>query len=427
MSSGRPLRIVAAAGSAFLLLLVGLTGCSGSDDRSAPTLREVAALLARHGAAVMAHDRHAFLADVDDAPKAITFWRDQASEFDNLARLPLARWSYTVDAPTGDHAAQAAAGRRLGAKALVVKIDLRYAVRRADPVPSTRSLWWTFVRRDGHVVVAGDDALADAGGTSWRGPWDFGRLTIVRGSSSLVLGHADPAGLSAVAATVDAAIPAVSAVWGDGWTRYVAVIVPATEEELSSEVDDGSPVSTADAAAAVSDAIDPLTGALLGQRLIVNPDVLTKLTALGRQIVIRHEVTHIAAGRFTTDSTPRWLAEGFAEYVANLGSGQPPKVAAAELRAEVAAGRIPDRLPDEAAFDTTAGAAPAYEGAWFACRLIAAKLGAPGLVQFYRLVGGDLTATSADAAASAAMRSLLHESLARFTAEWRTYITRLLG
>jgi len=419
VSSGRPLRIVAAAGSAFLLLLVGLTGCSGSDDRSAPTLREVAALLARHGAAVMAHDRHAFLADVDDAPKAITFWRDQASEFDNLARLPLARWSYTVDAPTGDHAAQAAAGRRLGAKALVVKIDLRYAVRRADPVPSTRSLWWTFVRRDGHVVVAGDDALADAGGTSWRGPWDFGRLTIVRGSSSLVLGHADASVLRPIAAAVDAAVPAVSAVWTAPWTKYVLVIVPGSAEELAATVGASSTISTEVAAAAIFDEPDPVTGAVPGQRLVVNPDSLDQLTPLGRRIVIRHEVTHIAAARATSDTTPTWVREGFAEYVGNLGTGQPVGTAAAELRADVRAGRLPSTLPQPDAFATGDAIAQAYQESWLACRLIAQRVGVSGLVRFYRLAGQDATAATA-------LPTVMHESAARFTAQWRAYLRQQL-
>jgi hypothetical protein len=418
-------RKVLALAAGLALLLGGLTGCTGGADDSRPTLRDVAALLARHGRAVVEHDRQAFLADVDGSDHAVSFWRRQAAEYANLARLPIASWSYRVDSRTGDRKAEAAAGRRLAAKALVVRIDLRYALRRADPVPSTRSLWWTFVRRDGHVVVAGDDALAEAGGVSWRGPWDFGALTVVRGTSCLVMGHADASVLRPIADAVDAAVPAVSAVWRAPWTKYVAVVVPGTVEELDSTVGPSSPVTSDVAAAAIADGADPVTGNVPGQRLVVNPDALDQLTAVGRQIVVRHEVTHVAAARATTEATPPWVREGFAEYVGNLGSGQPPRIAAAELRADVAAGRRPRALPQPADFDTGGAVAQAYQEAWLAARLIADEAGVAGLVRFYRVVGADVTDPAG--AAARGLRAVLNLTPAQFTARWRDYLGRVLG
>ena len=110
-----------------------------------------------------------------------------------------------------------------------MRLSLRYALRGIDARPTSHDLWWTFVRRDGQVVAAADDALADAGGASWKGPWDFGPMAVVRGRSSLVLGPAALATqLPGIAAQVDAAIPAVTAVWGTSWTRRVAVeVAPA--------------------------------------------------------------------------------------------------------------------------------------------------------------------------------------------------------
>lgn len=406
--------------------LGSLPGCSGGGGNSSPpTLTDVSALLARHGAAVRHHDRAAFLADVDDSRAAARFRRAQSKQFANLTRLPLTRWTYRIDRRTEDHAAERAAGRKLGAPAVVVRISLSYALRRADPVPSEHPLWWTFVRRNGHVVVAGDDALADAGGTGWRGPWDFGPLTVVHGTHSLVMGHEPAATLRPLAEAVDAAVPAVSAVWRQPWTEYVAVVVPGSAAELDAAVAEGSSLTTAVAAAAVSDGADPVTGAVPGQRLIVNPAALDRLSTVGRQIVIRHEVTHIASARATTAATPPWLAEGFAEYVGNLGSGQPTKVAAAELHAEVRAGRLPQQLPRPADFATGDGAAQAYQQAWLACRLIAAEVGTPGLVRFYRAVGADVT--DVGGAVTSAMRTVLHQTPAQFTARWRDYVRRQLG
>lgn len=400
-----------------------LSGCT-SENPSAPSVKDVTALLARHGRAVLAHDRVSFLSGVDAARPAAGFRRAQAAEFANLAKLPLAHWSYAVAARTEDRSAEAAATKRYGRPAVIVRITLTYALRDADTAPTRHDLFWTFVRRGGRVVAAGDDGLAAVGGTSWRGPWDFGPLLVARGRTSLVLGHSDPAALTSVAATVDAAVPAVSAVWGTRWTRFVAVIVPGSPDELSSAVGEGTQVTSTVAAAAVSDTTDPVTGVVLGPRLIVNPDALRRLTAVGRRIVIRHEVTHIAAGRDTAASTPRWLVEGFAEYVANLGTGQPIKVAAAELHADVAAGRVPDRLPADGAFDAARTSPQAYQQAWLACELIAEKVGAGGLVRFYRLVGAEPTAP--DVAIAAALRSVLHESPGRFSAQWRAYLARVL-
>lgn len=403
-----------------------LVGCSASASTSAPSLRDVTALLTRHAAAVRAHDRKAYVADLDGSGKASAFRERQVSAYANLVRLPLTSWSYRVESRSDDRAAEKAAAKTYGAPALIVRMRLSYALRGVDPGPTNNELWWTFVRRNGHVVVAADDGLALAGGVSWRGPWDFGPLQVVRGSASLVLGHpGDAAALRTVAATVDAAVPAVSAVWGSRWTRDVAVVVPSSAAELTAQAGASSDITVQVAAVAVSDGQDPVTGRVFGQRLIVNPAALQKLSAVGRRIVVRHEITHIAAAEATTSASPRWLVEGFADYVGNLGSGQPVRTAAAELRTEVAHGRLPSALPSEAAFDTAGQAPSAYEQAWLACRLIAQRAGPASLVRFYRLVGA--SSQDAGGAVASGLHAVLHESTAQFTAQWRSYLEAQLG
>jgi hypothetical protein len=211
----------------------------------------------------------------------------------------------------------------------------------------------------------------------------------------------------------------VSKIWTGSWPRYVVVVVPGSEEELAATVGESSTITSAVAAAAISDNADPVTGAVPGQRLVVNPDALDGLSAVGRRIVVRHEVTHIADARATTDATPVWVREGFAEYVANLATGQPVPVAAAELRAEMVAGRQPAQLPGPADFATGTTIGAAYQEAWLACRLIAAKAGTSGLVTFYRVVG---QAVADPSPAEAGLRAVLHESLAAFTTQWRAYV-----
>jgi hypothetical protein len=418
-----------AAGVLAFAVLGGslVTGCSSSTpDRSAPTLAEVRALLARHGAAVMQRDRDAFLADVDAAGPAADYRVRQQQMFANLAPVPLAGWSYHLEARSDARVVEAAAGRKFGSAAVIARVSLRYTLRGVDRIPTSHDLWLTFVREDGAVVLAADDSLARAGGQSWRGPWDFGPLRVARGEHSLVIGHPSNAEtVAAVRATVDAAVPAVTSVWGPDWSQDVAVLVPESDEELLAEAGESADAALTVAAAAVSDGQDPLTGAVYGQRLIVNSAALARLSDVGRQIVIRHEIAHIASAAATSAATPTWLIEGFADYVGNLDSGQSVPTTAAELAADVRHGRAPEALPSPAAFSTPGQSAQAYEGAWLACRLIAERAGQDGLVRFYRLVGSSPELT--DLAVAAALRRVLHISTATFVAQWRTYVEAQLG
>jgi hypothetical protein len=425
--AGRRPVLFAAVLAAALVGGLTVSGCSSSSSSSAPpSLKDITTVLSRHGNAVLGHDRKAFLAGLGTEAKAADFRGRQEDAFDNLVRLPLAKWSYADVSRTDDREVEAAATKRYGAKAVIVRMSLRYALRGVDRVPTGHELWWTFIRRDGHVVAVADNGLAEAGGISWQGPWDFGPLVVQRTAHSVVLGHPEAgAALRTIAATVESSVPAVSSVWGTAWSRTVAVVVPSSPDELTAQVGRSSAVTTEIAAVAVSDGQDALSGAPTGQRLIVNAAAFGRLSAVGRQIVVRHEVTHIADAQATTGATPRWLVEGFADYVGNLGSGQSPRTAAAELSRDVRAGRLPTTLPSASAFETDGAAAQAYEGAWLACRLIAARAGQPELVRFYRLVGASPDA--AERAVAAALQRVLHESVATFTAQWRAYLTNQLG
>ena len=414
-----------------LVLLLGLAACSGATGSSGtpPTRAQIAAMLAQHARAVRTADRSAFLSGIDQAPAASRFRNAQAGAFANLAELPLTHWSYRLGPRAQAPSAQAAARARYGPSAVIYRLRLSYALRGADQKPTSHDLWWTFVRDGSEAVAADDRGLAAVGGAGWRGPWDFGPLTVIRGSSALVLGHpADAPLLRTLADTADSAVPAVTAVWGTDWSRTVVVLVPDGEAELRADLgtsaDVGEPVDTV-AAVAVSDTTDPVTGVVLGQRLVVEPGQLRRLSAIGRQIVIRHEITHIADAAATSGSTPRWLAEGFADYVGNRDSGQPVPTAAAELHADITHGRVPSTLPDAAAFAMPGTAAQAYEQSWLACRLIADRVGAAGLARFYRTVGAATEAPRA--AVGRALHDVLHESLATFITQWRDYLVRKLG
>lgn len=404
--------------------MLGIAACSSDSSASSkpPSRGEIAQLLTRHGHAVLDNDRKAFLADL----RAGRFRNRQEAVFDNLSKVPLTRWSYTIGPRVDATDAQRDAQKKYDSSALIVRVSLRYALAGVDRTPTSHDLWWTFVRRNGQVQVVGDDDLSTAGGVSWQGPWDFGPLTVVRGRSCLVLGHVDNLGvLRAAASTVDASVPVVTSVWGTEWSRQVAVIVPSSPAELEAALGPTSSITAEVGAIAKSDGQDATSGAVLGQRLVVEAEPFGRLSATGQRIVLQHEITHIAAARQTSGATPRWLAEGFAEYVGNLGSGQPVRTAAAELGRDVRRAQVPRGLPADAAFDTSSTAAQAYQSSWLACRLIAGRAGPGGLVRFYRAVGASPKAS--EVAVAAALAAVLHETPARFVARVRAYLVAQLG
>ena len=424
-SSFRPALALAAVAA----LLGGLlSACSGGGDTTAPTDAQVRGTLARHARGVLTHDRTDFLAAVATGSKAADFRGAQTSEYDNLATVPLASWSYSLGPTVTDRTAQAAVRKTYGSSARIVRLVLHYALRGVDPVPVEHDLWWTFVRSGGQARVVTDDSLATAGGVSWSGPWDFGPMTTVTGRSSVVFGEADQGGsLRQIASAVDAAIPTVTGVWGTGWTQHVAVVVVPSPTALAAAVGGSSaePAATNIAALAVSAGSDPLTEKPLEQRLVIDPTAYAKLSAVGRRITLTHEITHLASAMATTEAQPRWLVEGFADYVGNMGTGQSVDVVASELRTQIRAGTLPAALPSDDTVDGATTAASAYEQSWLACRLIAAKAGQAGLVRFYRAVGA--SPDSSDVAVAAGLESVLGESVPAFTARWRAYLRSQLG
>ncbi|WP_198602853.1 hypothetical protein [Streptomyces noursei] len=454
----RPWRAARAAGCAvpLLALLVQLTGCAPADG---PTDQYPGAqqMLDARADAVRRHDTAAFLASVD--PQATGFRSRQRAVLDHLAAVPLADWRYDL-VSTGAFPLPMGGGRRLAAQ-----VRLRYRLKGFDTAPVTSFQYLTLTERDGRWLVSSDsDGAADGkGGT--RQLWDQGPVRLVRGRHSLVLGGAgDQARLRDLAKRVDAAVPAVSAVWKGKWAGKVVVEAPDTVEGMAQLMGGDDPSGYSGIAAVTTGEAGASTAAP-ADRVIVNPDAYEELNDLGRTVVLTHETTHVATRALTTPATPLWLSEGFADWVAYREVHRRPTTTAPELSRAVAAGQLPARLPGDADFGFRAGAerlAKAYEGGWLACRLIAEKWGEDRLIAFYRDTGrlglrpaaaGPVTApmearTAAPAVPTApapatagggsarstgrsglverAMREQLGVGLSEFTAMWRAYVRRVL-
>ncbi|NEB01707.1 hypothetical protein [Streptomyces sp. SID13726] len=381
------------------LLLAALVGCGGRPTAADTAKADVQRVLDRRAAAVLDRDRAAV------AETGTARW------WDDLDAVPLASWSYRV---TGVH--------RDGATA-TADAELRYQVQGYDQAPVTvaRTLDLSLDASGQWYVVAEKPAE--------KAPqqlWDQGDVTVVRGAHSLVLGVGQSGErLHSFADLADRAVPAVSDAWGTEWSRHVVVLVPKSLDGMAGLL--GSPASSYRGIAAVTTGETGAPAQAPADRIIVNPDAYGLLGALGKQVVLTHETTHVATRTDTTAATPLWLSEGYADWVGYRGTARTPAEAAPELSEAVAAGDLPEHLPTDKQFGFAGSAtdlALAYEGGWMACRMIADHWSETKLDAFYRSVGAHKTRPGA---VEEALRKVLDTDLKTFTAEWRGYLRDQLG
>lgn len=429
---GLTLQLLASLGGVALLSRDAVTPASAQSPSSAvraapapdPRVerdRAVRALLDRRAAAVTARDREAFLATVFAGAPA--FVERQAALFDALAQVPLGVWGYELDA-TRERPPNPELDARYGVGHWwAPDVTLRYAIAEFDAEPTYAPQRLTFVRAGETWTIAADDEFESAGESSARGLWDGGSVVPVRGAHSLVLGHPGSEQLlRQIADVVDEAVPTVSRVWGTEWSQSVVVLVPDDQAELDRML--GATIDLSRIAAVATAELTNLGDGYhpVGDRVIVNPPNFAKLGRLGRQVVLVHEVTHVATRHATGPDTPTWLVEGLADYVGYLDVPVAVATAARELRAAVRDGRVPDALPSTVSFDgANPDLAEAYESSWMAFRLLVEQHGLEAALRFYRAVGASREA-GADDALDAAFAQELGTTTEAFTAAWREYL-----
>jgi hypothetical protein len=360
----------------------------------------VARILTERSSAVLAGDRAAMVSTiaVDADPAAVGL----AS---TLAGLPLTAWKYRVRAVS--------AGPGPGELSVRAILDYRLAADPAD-LPAASALRQLVLTPDaaspGSLLVRSDRPVG-----AWL-PWDVGPVTWRADAGAAVLdlsGH-----LSGHSAAEDGALlagatkasAAVTAVWGKAWRRVPVVV--ATE----------GPAQLARLTGREPAAVAGLVAVTTADRVYVDVAAWLALSAAGRQVLLTHEVTHLATASASDPRVPLWLEEGFADYVGFTGSAIPVGTAAGALLGPVARGAaVPATLPSDADF-AAGGAvtARAYAGGWLACRLIAASAGPRSLVAVYR----DTSAGGPDPAADvdAALREVTGRGTSAWTSRWRAYV-----
>jgi len=350
-------------------------------------------LLAARGAAVRHHDTTAY--------RATQTARARVPAFDRLVTLGFSRWAYVFSgvAPSTDPR--------------VVDVDARLVTRlRGEVADATTYETLTLVSTASGWRVSQERTTGPRSAL-----WDLGPVTVVRGAASVVVGiSTSRALLRTYAAVADRAVSSVSSMWGRAWDRRAVVVVPRTTALLGRLLG-RSAASLAGFAAVTTAEGTPRLGAHVAERVFVNTPAVATLTSLGREVVVRHELTHVATMAPERSTVPLWLVEGAAEYTGYRGSGIALRVAVGDLLGSARTSGLPSALPTTADFSGP-HVDVAYESAHLACSLLVQKYGEAGLVRLYRLT--EAGTGTPDANVASAMRQITGSSFASFQSTWRT-------
>jgi hypothetical protein len=402
------------------------TGGTTADAGRPASASEVSALLTRRAAALLAGDEQEFRATVAD-PRSSS-GRRQLDGYDAARALRLARLEVENPTLTGDLATVVVHYRLDGLDTDDRETRLAYRVVRTD---------------DGWAVVSEEPS-----GPGASAPWvAMPGLRVHRTKHAVVAGTVPQASLVEYAGIVERARPEMHRHWPRTPTR-VLVLAPATAEQadallgrpraaesgrvngsdgaIGSGGVDGSGGAAGPGGAATTEGPAGPDGRATGYRIVLDPDAYTRLSAVGRDVVLTHELAHVAVRSSVPGAPATWLAEGYADHVGYARAGLGDGVLLAPLITAVREGRAPTELPDTSALQPTSGNLEVpYLAAWQAVDLIAQEHGEEALRELVRAAASTGTAADAEARTDAALETVLGSSREELTRAWRQRLETL--
>ncbi len=138
---------------------------------------------------------------------------------------------------------------------------------------------------------------------------------------------------------VDRAVPDLRTDWA-ATPDKVLVLAPATVDEadalLGRSAGAGPSAGLAEVAATTEGPTGP-DGRATGDRIVLDPTAYARLTPAGRDVVLTHELSHVAVRATVPGAPATWLAEGYADHVGYARAGLSDQRLLAPLLAEVRA------------------------------------------------------------------------------------------
>lgn len=374
-------------------------------------MTEVLDLLRRRGTAVVAGDDVGFAATVADRSSGPG--QRQLAAYAAGRSLRVARFAHgaVTTTPRQD-------GRSIRAEA-----EVRYRVDHLDTADRTARVAYDLVPSGGAWAVAAEKPV----GTAPAPPWlAMPGLRVVRTPHAVVVGTASASRLEEHAAVVERALPALVAGW-DGAPHRVLVLAPGTPGEADALL--GRPLGAGDSGvAATTEGPTGPDGRATGDRIVLDPSAYARLTPAGREVVLTHELAHVAVRGSVPGRAALWLAEGYADHIGYTRSDVPVGRLLEPLLAEVRAGRGPRTLPTASALEPgTSDIDVPYLGAWQAVELLVERHGEDAVRRLLAASSSTGTDAEAEAATDRALESELRMTRADLTRDWRARLEDLAG
>lgn len=384
-------------------------------DALLPSARtaKIQEVMDRRAAAVRSRDRAAFLADVN--PADADFLRKQEVVYDNLVQLPLAELGFHVEADVSySKFIPVKFKSRFHFAVYAPGVTVRYRVLGIDE--GTVAAPWVPIlgHVDGRWVIVGQAVEPGLPYGANGQAWDAGPIVVSKSSRAVVVLSAEDAERGPyLLKLAEAGLDQVNAVRRDGWVRKV-VVTAVQDQRIFEGYFAAAPDRAVNVAAIAVPYYDEVADWNLNPRfattrVVFNPRQLSaQPEELAHDLV--HEFTHAAMGPVTNQKTPRWLVEGFAEYVAY----QSEEISATTLRRMLRDVRPAEALPADESFYLDARN---YLTSWLACRMIVERYSEQTLITLY-----ESFQERADQEANIA--SVLGVSRTQLTNQWRDYLQR---
>lgn len=173
------------------------------------------------------------------------------------------------------------------------------------------------------------------------------------------------------------AVPEVEALW-PGWSGPVPIVrsqsalPPGVAAQVEGSIVPGHPAEA--------------------DRLLVGPALVERLSPDGLDVVMRHELTHLAMRSTGTAPVPSWASEGLAEYAGYQGVDDDRKDRRGDLRSLrelVDNGGWAGTLPTAADLQDSQTRADAYAAAWLGITVLIDELGPQAVTEAMRPVANE--------------------------------------
>jgi hypothetical protein len=157
--------------------------------------------------------------------------------------------------------------------------------------------------------------------------------------------------------------------------------------------------------------------------VVLSPTGVRALSIASLRVVLRHEITHLAARADTVDGSPTWLLEGFADYVGYRDSGVTLEEGAPDLAELVRDDGPPSALPEDRVFRSRGPDLDlAYQQGWSIAKYLADEYGEDKLIGVYRALAGagPMSASETDGL----LREVIGVDRAQLVGDWQDYLRK---